>query len=264
MDGSRRSSKSPQAIVGTAGWSVPRDAAPAFADTGSHLERYASRLPGVEINSSFYRPHRVSTYAKWAAAVPAGFLFSVKIPKSITHERGLVDVEAPLEAFLAEVGGLREHLGPLLVQLPPSRVFDAAVMSHFLVTLRARHAGSVAIEPRHPSWFTGEAHALLVEHGVSGVAADPARVPAAAIPWGDTRLVYYRLHGSPVIYRSSYDDGYLDRLTAHLLDWRARGATAWCIFDNTANGAAAANALAVDALYSRGIAGSAGVHITNT
>ncbi len=248
-------------IIGTAGWSVPRDSSHAFPAQGSHLERYASRLHGVEINSSFYRPHRPSTYARWAAAVPADFRFAVKIPRVITHERGLVDVDAPLDAFLAESGALRRNLGPLLVQLPPSRVFAADVVSRFLVTLRARHAGAVVIEPRHPSWFTGEAGALLAEHRVSGVAADPARVPEAAVPWGDTRVIYYRLHGSPVIYRSSYTPEYLRRLATTLGEWRARGSDVWCIFDNTASGAAMANALE---LSDRSAAGMAGMHMTNT
>lgn len=247
--------------IGTAGWSVPRDTAAAFPEQGSQLARYAARLHGVEINSSFYRPHRPSTYAKWAASVPADFRFSVKIPKRITHEHGLVNVDVLLDAFLAESSGLRCHMGPLLVQLPPSRAFDAAVVEHFLVALRARHAGPVVIEPRHASWFTGEADALLVQHAVAGVAADPARVPAAAEPWGDTRVIYYRLHGSPVIYRSRYTPASLRQLGDALQEWRARGSDVWCIFDNTASGAAMANALE---LTGQPAAGIAGMHITNT
>lgn len=248
-------------IVGTAGWSIPRESAPAFSEQGRHLERYAARLHGVEINSSFYRPHRPSTYAKWAASVPARFRFALKVPRTITHERALVDIEAPLDAFLAEAGALGEKLGPLLVQLPPSRVFDAAAVSNFLGVLRSRHTGAVVVEPRHPSWFTGEANALLHEYSVSGVAADPARVPAAATPWGDTRVIYYRLHGSPVIYRSSYAPEYLQQLAGTLRVWESRGSAVWCVFDNTASGAAMANALE---LLRYSAAGIAGMHITNT
>ncbi len=236
-------------IVGTAGWSVPKESASAFPEHGSHLERYASRLHGAEINSSFYRPHRRSTYAKWAASVPAGFRFAVKIPRTITHEGRLVDVEAPLEAFLGEVAALQEALGPLLVQLPPSRTFDADVVSRFLETLRAGHDGAVVLEPRHPSWFTGAAHDMLLRYAVTGVAADPARVTAAGTPWGDNALIYYRLHGSPVMYRSSYAPAYLERLADDMRTWRDRGSAVWCIFDNTASGAAMTNALELTGLF---------------
>ena len=73
--------------VGCAGWSIPREHADRFPEEGSHLARYAGRFPAVEINSSFYKPHRPATYARWAASVPADFRFSVKVPKLATHER---------------------------------------------------------------------------------------------------------------------------------------------------------------------------------
>jgi uncharacterized protein YecE (DUF72 family) len=199
----------------------------------------------VEINSSFYRPHRPSTYAKWAASVPAGFRFAVKVPRAITHERRLADVDAALDAFLAEATALGAALGCLLVQLPPSLRHDARVADAFLVALRARHDGAVALEPRHPSWFTPEAERPLLAHGVARVAADPARVPEAAEPAGDPRLVYVRLHGSPRIYYSDYDAAYLDALAEEVRGDLARADAAWCVFDNTALGHATANALAL-------------------
>ena len=93
----------------------------------------------------------------------------------------------------------------------------------------------------------GEGDALLAAHRVARVAADPAKVPAAAEPGGWPGLVYYRLHGSPRIYYSDYDAAYLDALGDRLAAHRASGAATWCIFDNTALGAAAINALEVDA-----------------
>ena len=230
------------AHVGCAGWSLPRDAQPRFPAEGTHLVRYAARLPATEINSSFYRPHRPATYARWAARVPPGFRFSVKAPRTITHERRLVDAEPLLDAFLGEVAALGPALGCLLVQLPPSLAFAPAAADAFLAALRARHAGAVAVEPRHPSWFVPEADALLDRWHVGRVAADPARVPAAAVPGGWPGVAYYRLHGSPRVYYSPYDGAMLDGLAAQL---RAAppGAQRWCIFDNTASGAATVNAL---------------------
>lgn len=228
--------------VGCAGWSVPKEHAAHFPAEGSHLERYAQRLSAVEINSSFYRPHRPATYARWADAVPDGFQFSVKVPRQITHERRLADCTEPLERFLAECGALEAKLGPLLVQLPPSLAFHADIAPAFFAALRARFAGGVVCEPRHPTWFGPDAERLLVEAHVARVAADPAPVPPAARPGGWPGLVYYRWHGSPRIYYSDYPDDALDRLADSL---RASSAPAWCVFDNTALFHAAANALSL-------------------
>lgn len=227
-------------FVGCAGWSLPRDAQPRFPSEGTHLARYAARLPAVEINSSFYRPHRAATYARWAASVPPGFRFSVKLPRAVTHERGLADAAAALDAFLPGPAALGEALGCLLVQLPPSLALDRAVAEAFCAALRERHAGHVVVEPRHASWFGAEGDALLSGWRMGRVAADPARVPAAAVPGGWPGTVYYRLHGSPRIYYSNYEDAALDALVAPLRD---APAGAWCIFDNTALGAATGNAL---------------------
>lgn len=149
---------------------------------GSHLERYAQRLPAVDINSSFYRPHRLATYARWAASVSESFRFAVKVPREIAHIHRLREVDAPLERFLSEAMALGTALGPLLIQLPPSLRFDAAVVETFLTTLRARFSGSVVCEPRHASWFTDEAQRALTAARVARVAADPAPVPQAAQP----------------------------------------------------------------------------------
>jgi uncharacterized protein YecE (DUF72 family) len=230
--------------VGCAGWSLPSEHAGQFPAEGTHLTRYASRFAAVELNSSFYRPHRTSTYARWAASVPEGFLFSVKVPKLVTHERRLVEVGSLLDDFLAEVTHLGEKLGPILVQLPPSLAFTAEIAEDFFATLRERFDGDVALEPRHASWFDPVAGRIMAAKRIARVAADPAVVPEAAEPGGWDGLVYYRLHGSPKIYYSEYPWAYLDRLAKLLAD-AARPAEAWCIFDNTAAGAATVNALNV-------------------
>jgi len=235
----------PRALyVGCAGWSIAKEHASLFPPEGSHLERYAARLPAVEINSSFYRPHRPATYARWSASVPDDFRFAVKVPREITHGRRLVGADDLLDRFLGEVGALGEKLGPLLVQLPPRLPFAADVAGAFFAAVRERFAGAVVCEPRHASWFTPAANRLLEDARVARVAADPAVVPAASEPGGRGGLVYYRLHGSPQMYYSTYSDAYLDDLTDQLC---AAPATApvWCIFDNTARGAATANALDV-------------------
>lgn len=232
--------------IGTAGSSIARDLADRFPATGSTLERYAARFPALEINSSFHRPHRLSTWQRWHDSVPADFRFSVKLAKTITHQRKLVDCEAELAAFLAQVAILGDKLAVILVQLPPSLAFDPARDDGFFALLAGRTVAALACEPRHASWFTTEAEHLLIRHRVARVAADPALCPAAGVPGGWPELRYWRLHGSPVMYRSSY----ADRLPAYADAIRLAGteAQSWCIFDNTASSAALADALELQRL----------------
>jgi uncharacterized protein YecE (DUF72 family) len=230
--------------VGCAGWSIPKEHAGRFPEEGSHLERYARRYPAVEINSSFYRPHRPATYARWAAETPDDFAFAVKVPKEITHKRRLVEAGEPLARFLDETSALGSKRGPLLVQLPPSLTFKAGVVSTFFSDLRSRFDGGLVCEPRHTSWFAPEPEQLLARFEMARVAADPAVQPQAAEPGGWGGLVYYRLHGSPEIYYSTYSDAAIDTL-ARTLRKAAAAAPTWCIFDNTALGAATDNALAL-------------------
>lgn len=239
-------------LVGCAGWSLPRGVQEAFGPGDSHLARYATRFPVTEINSSFHRPHKRSLYEKWAASVPQGFRFSAKLPKTITHERRLAGCEDLLDAFLDEAGGLGSKLACLLVQLPPSFAFEAVGAADFLRLLRGRFAGALGLEPRHASWFTPEADALLRELQVARVLADPVRHAPGARPGGWPKRVYLRLHGAPRMYYSSYEPALLEALAARLRQAEAEGAEVWCIFDNTASGAAAGDALQLLRLLEEG------------
>lgn len=201
-------------------------------------------LNAVEINSSFHRPHRRATYERWAATVPVDFLFAVKLPKTITHEARLVAAGAPLDRFLEESGGLGAKRGPILIQLPPSLAFDLGIAADFFALLRDRTANDLVCEPRHQSWFTPEAEDLLVRCRVARVAADPAPVAGAGETGGWAGLRYMRLHGSPQMYRSSYDATAIER---HATAARKAGVDSWTIFDNTMTGAATLNALAMRA-----------------
>ena len=232
--------------VGTAGWSIPRAVATAFPGEGSHLERYARVFACAEINSTFYRSSRPTTYQRWAASVPESFRFAVKVPKAITHEGGLQPLREALRNFLAEIeGGLGARLGPLLFQLPPKREFDAVLARSFLECFRElRPESAAAMEPRHASWFGSEADALLQEFRVARVAADPARVSEAGQVGGWPGLRYHRLHGSPRVYYSGYEEQFLDNLDT-TLKLQAETSEVWCVFDNTASGAAPENALRV-------------------
>ena len=236
-------------LVGCAGWSLSSAVAPQFASDGSHLERYARVLPAVEINSSFYRPHRAATYARWRDSVPASFRFSVKLPKEITHVRRLRDVSGEVDTFLDAAGNLGDRFGCLLVQMPPSLAFDAASAAALFAQLRERLGAAIACEPRHQTWFGPEAAELLARFDVARVLADP-QVAVAPAPALFEDVVYVRLHGSPVIYHSDYGPAYLKENAARLSEQFRQGRQVWCIFDNTASGAAVPNALATMQLTS--------------
>jgi uncharacterized protein YecE (DUF72 family) len=235
--------------IGTASWTLPRDHTLAFPPPGAakltHLQRYAHRLHCVEINSSFHRPHMRKTWERWAATTPANFRFSVKLPRTITHEAKLNNTGAFLQAFLDQATGLGDKLGPLLIQLPPSLAFDEPLAHDFLTTFRELHPTPhlAALEPRHASWFTSAADRLLRIFAIARVAADPPKgSPQAATPGGAQHLHYYRLHGSPRTYYSPYTDVDLTNL-AQTLHAPSRATDVWVIFDNTALGHATANAL---------------------
>src|SRR5689334_6406768 len=160
-------------MVGCAGWSLSSAVQPRFPGEGSHLERYARVFPAVEINSSFYRPHKPSTYARWRDSVPPGFRFSLKLPREITHERRLRDIDEPVSVFLDAAGQLADRFGCLLVQMPPSLAFDQGAATGLFARLRQRLETGIACEPRHQSWFGEEATKLLAKFEVGRVLADP-------------------------------------------------------------------------------------------
>lgn len=227
--------------VATAGWAVPRAIRDRFPEAASGLQRYAGRFDAAEINSTFYRSHRPGTYARWAQETPEGFRFAVKAPRTLTHERRRAEPEDLLDGFLAEARLLGSRLGPVLVQLPPSLAFDPAGAAGFFQALRDRFDGAVACEPRHATWFKAEADALLRRLRVARVAADPMRHPLAGTPGGWPELAYWRLHGSPRMYYSPYEERWLAELAERLR--ASSAAEVWCVFDNTTSGAAASDAL---------------------
>ncbi len=249
-------------LIGTAGWTVPKQhlelfPAPLEETKRSHLERYASRLRCVEINSSFHRPHRRATWERWAATTPEDFRFAVKAPKAVTHTAKLVNTGAALLAFFDAVQGLRDKLGPVLVQLPPKLAFDEGVAQEFFTTLRELHRGAVVLEPRHPSWFVGPVDRLLRSFEVARAAADPPKgSELAARPGGWPGLSYWRLHGAPRTYYSDYEEPWLQAFAERIstVESRSEVGENWIIFDNTALGHATANAVRLEDAFRQRVA----------
>jgi uncharacterized protein YecE (DUF72 family) len=227
--------------IGTAGWSVPK----AEREQGTRLHRYSRIFSCVEINSTFYRPHRAATWARWSQETPSSFRFSIKAPRTITHEAKLVDTAHYLETFFRQIEPLGEKIGPILFQLPPSLSFDFGAAEDFFSSLRELYKGGIVLEPRHESWFSAQVNILLEEKGIARVAVDPPQGhPIAAEPGGSTGLRYYRLHGSPRVYYSNYEEEFLMSLASRI---NAQDNN-WIIFDNTALAYAYSNANRLQAL----------------
>lgn len=179
--------------------------------------------------------------------MPIGFKFAVKLPKTISHVLRLYGVEGELDLFLGDVAPLRTKLGPVLIQLPPSLETDAERDAVFFRALRQRCAGRIVVEPRHKSWASPDAVALLEDFGIDRVYADPQLAELRDVVKLDG-FAYFRLHGTPRIYYSAYS---ADQIAKYAQMLAAASNGSWCIFDNTASGAAISDALELQWLHLR-------------
>jgi uncharacterized protein YecE (DUF72 family) len=227
--------------VGLAGWSNPPAKRLKRGPDQTHLSYYAAHFSCVEINSSFYRPHQPATYARWRDETPELFRFSVKMPRSVTHESHLRRCANEIGRFYEDIVALQPKLAVVLVQLPPALEFNGRIARTFFNSVPRLRGTKVVCEPRHPSWFTGAGDSALRDAGVSRVAADPARCAGAEVPGGSPRFAYFRWHGSPRLYYSKYSDAHLAAFAAAVTSTKA--IQTWCVFDNTAHYAAWDDAL---------------------
>lgn len=160
------------------------------------------------------------------------------MPKQISHLARLSGCEDALTQFLDQAGNLKNKLGCLLLQLPPSFAFDANVAGDFFRQLRDRTDVQTACEPRHASWRTEGALQLLEQFRIAMVSTEPQ-------PPTQAEFTYFRLHGAPLMYKSPYSPTELDQLADTLRERGKKQLPTWCIFDNTASGAATTNALSL-------------------
>jgi len=198
-----------QVLAGTSGWSF-KEWKGGFYPKGlpddQMLTSYASRLPTVEVNNTFYRMPKEKVLLEWAEAVPAGFRFSVKASQRITHHARLKDVADNLQYFLRVCSSLGDKRGPSLFQLPPNLKADLPLLTDFLALLPK--GWRATMEFRHPTWFTDAVYDALRARDVAMTIAeqDDFEVPVVATAtWG-----YLRLH------RSSYDEARLKHWAAEI------------------------------------------------
>ncbi|MBW2029026.1 MAG: DUF72 domain-containing protein [Deltaproteobacteria bacterium] len=225
--------------IGTSGWNY-RHWREVFYPRGvpqaRWLEYYAGHFDTVEVNATFYRlpPHR--TFENWYEKTPDTFLWSVKGSKYITHTRRLVEPPEPLERLYNGVECLRQKLGPILFQLPPSLSFDRSLFESFCRHLRPSFQH--ALEVRNATWLVEEAFRVMEQFNIAFCISDTAgRYPYHEAVTAD--FLYVRLHGSKKLYASCYSEEELGDWAKKIRGW---GKRAFVYFDNDFEGFAVKNA----------------------
>jgi len=179
-------------LVGTSGWSYKQwkgSFYPADLPADDMLRYYATRLPTVEVNNSFYRIPKEKVLVEWAEQTPAGFRFVMKASRRITHINRLADSDDSLGYFLRTVNVLGEKLGPTLFQCPPTLRKNMELLLGFLA--RVPRTWRAALEFRHQSWFDDEVYDALRTHDIALVAVDEdegATPLVSTASWGYLRL----------------------------------------------------------------------------
>jgi uncharacterized protein YecE (DUF72 family) len=236
--------------IGTSGWQYRDWRGRLYPDALPQrlwLEHYAERFAVVEINNAFYRLPEKNTFQGWHDRTPDDFVFAVKMSRYLTHVKRLKDPAEPVARFLDRAEPLGAKLGPVLLQLPPSLRADVAVLDETLS--RFPRSVRVAVEPRHPTWFTDEVRDLLKRHGAALCWADRKGRPVTPL-WHTADFGYLRMHEGratpwPRYGRTSLGT-WLDRIDRDLA-----GVPVYVFFNNDPGGAAVVDASAMAALARR-------------
>ncbi len=217
----------------------------------TRLKYFSKHFKTTEINYSFYHLPRPSTYQKWYFETPNDFLFAVKASRFITHIKRLQGVKEAWNQFIENALYLREKLGPILLQFPPSFRADQTNikrLEEFLKFIRENSLSNsrgfarlrMALEFRHKSWCDEKIYDLLKKNNVAWVIADSPRYPKAEIVTAN--FVYIRMHGSKILFSSKYTKKELSSLSQKIKKWLKQGLDVYCYFNNDAYGYAIENA----------------------
>ena len=234
--------------IGTSGWSYNHWAGvlyPPGLPSARRLARYAEVFNTVELNASFYRWPKDSTFAGWRDQLPTGFTMSVKAHRGLTHYRRLAlpqqGPEPWIERFERCWQLLGDRHGVLLVQLHPEQQRDDDRLDSFLRSVP--DSIRVAVELRHPSWNDPAVFDLLRRRRAAYVVMSGAGLPC--IPRATADLVYVRMHGPDpeAMYAGSYPDHDLHKWAALIEQWDGEGKDVWMYFNNDLGGHAVRNAL---------------------
>jgi uncharacterized protein YecE (DUF72 family) len=240
-------------VVGTSGWQY-RDwrglLYPPDLPQRDWLAYYAGQYATVENNSTFYRLPARDTFASWQARIPADFVMTVKASRYLTHVKRLRDPEEPVAKLMAAATGLGGRLGPVLLQLPPNLTADPGRLAACLAAFGPYRGVRLAVEPRHPSWWTGEVRQVLAEHGAALCWADQLGRPVTPL-WRTAGWGYLRFHQGAAQPWPRYGQralrSWLDRVAETWPD----EATVYVYFNNDPGGAAVADSAAFAAACRR-------------
>ncbi len=228
--------------IGTSGWQY-RDWRAGFYPVGlpttRWLEYYTGRFDTVEVNNTFYRLPDPTTFADWARRVPDGFDFAIKASRYLTHYKRLREPEEPVRRLLAHAEPLGDHLSVVLLQLPPDL---RAAPDDLDRTLRAfGDRVRVAVEPRHPSWWTAEVRTVLERHAAALCFAD--RDSRLLTPlWRTADWTYLRLHSGRARPAPCYGLRALRSWVERLIGLYGPEAHGYVYFNNDARACAVRNA----------------------
>jgi uncharacterized protein YecE (DUF72 family) len=227
-------------LVGCSGFSY-KDWRPIFYPTGlgpaKWLKYYSGHFNTMESNVTFYRTPQPKTFQKWFSDTPDDFYFSVKAPRTITHFKRMVGVKERLTAFYDLIQNSFQHkLGAILFQFPPGYSYTKERLDNILEQLD--HSFDNVVEFRHISWWQDEVWAAFREKGITFCSISHPTLPDQVIHTADT--IYFRFHGVPHLYKSSYTHEYLDNIITQIQQFNTVR-TVYLYFNNTIAGTAIEN-----------------------
>ena len=229
--------------IGTSGWHYNHWKGPFYPEdlpSEEFLKFYQCHFHTVEINHSFYQLPKKKTLKIWRNTVPAGFIFSVKGSRYMTHVKKLKEPKKPVSTFLRRIEALEEKLGPVLFQLPPRWKFNPDRLRRFLEILPDRYR--YAFEFRDTSWFGKETLRILEQRGVAFCIYEFAGTVSPKHVTAD--FIYIRLHGpKEKAYQGQYDTRVLSGWAGAFAAWTKKKKEIFCYFDNDEAGYAAQDAL---------------------
>jgi uncharacterized protein YecE (DUF72 family) len=246
--GSNVTKKKCQIRVGASGWHYDHWKGVFYPDDVPKtcwLNYYATKFDTVEINNTFYHLPAASTFEKWRDQVPAGFLFTLKASRYMTHIKRLLDPEDSVDLFFERAELLEDKLGPVLFQLPPSYHKDIDRLETFLQVVR--HRAQSFFEFRHESWFDEDTWGLLDRFGAGLCVHDHGSSAPPRVITG--KMIYLRLHGAA---GGRYEGKYSDSQLKDWADWigenRSKVTHVYAYFNNDVHGYAVENAMTLRSL----------------
>jgi len=241
--------------IGTSGWSYKDWKGlfyPKNLKSNEWLTFYSETFNITEINTSFYHLPKKQTVEGWVNKVPDNFLFCPKMSRYLTHMKKLHDPEEPLERFFEVFEPMKEKMGPVLIQLPPSLKFNPEVTEHLFTILKKTYSSfRFALEVRHATWMTAESMDLMTKYKIAFVISQSGH----GFPYAEhitAQDIYIRFHGPGKLYASLYSEEEMKKYAQLFKSWQDEGHTLWIFFNNDFYGYAIKNGLQLEDLLNPG------------